>query len=575
MVTRSAFHGRSARPARKDPSVPLAIARALVVVSTLTIALSTALLNVTTGPTESVTAPVAAVPRPNIVVVMADDMRFDDLRFAPQLRRLARHGVTFENSFSPFPLCCPARASFLLGQLAHNHEVWWHEKPYGYGAFDDSRTLATSMQSAGYRTGFVGKYLNGYGQHDSRVSGKPSYRYVPRGWTDWYAAFTNPGIPTVRGGTYNYFSTPFNINGAPRNHRGDYQTGVIGDYSRQLIEKYHRTGKPFFLYVNYVAPHFGGPDEADDPRRVRDRRGHIEEIKTPARPNWVKGRFDSVIDRAAGVPRQGGPVERDVSDKPRFVRQRPELSREVRRAGKVITRQRAEAIFVMDREIGRTVRLLRRSGEWGSTVFVFTSDNGYYLGEHRIVQGKLNGHEPSLRIPLLMAGPGLRDGSSRFDPITTVDLSATLLDLASAEAPLPADGTSLVDSLTEGDQGWDSAVPIESAYRTPRRSSIFGDGEMRHSIGVRTARYTYIRYSSGATELYDLARDPHQLRSRHDDPDYDAARRALRGVWTRLRNCRAAACRVELPHGLSTSAADTGRLTREWLTQHQHRHGWG
>ncbi len=94
----------------------------------------------------------------------------------------ARTGISFENSFAPYPLCCPARATFLTGQHAHNHGVYWHEPPYGYGAFDDSRTVATSLQAAGYRTGFLGKYLNRYGLDRSKVSGQPSHRYVPRGW---------------------------------------------------------------------------------------------------------------------------------------------------------------------------------------------------------------------------------------------------------------------------------------------------------------------------------------------------------------------------------------------------------
>lgn len=110
---------------------------------------------------------------------MADDMRFDELRFAPTLRRLARDGVSFENSLSPFPLCCPARASFLTGQLSHNHDVYWHDAPHGYADFDDSRTVATSLKGVGYRTGFVGKYLNRYGPARSKVSGTKSYRYVP------------------------------------------------------------------------------------------------------------------------------------------------------------------------------------------------------------------------------------------------------------------------------------------------------------------------------------------------------------------------------------------------------------
>jgi arylsulfatase A-like enzyme len=512
--------------------------------------------------------------RPNIVVVMADDMRFTELRFAPTVRRLARHGVRFENSFSPFPLCCPARASFLTGRLSHNHDVYWHGAPHGYADFDDSRTLATSLKRAGYRTGFVGKYLNRYGPARSKVSGMKSYRYVPRGWTDWYAAFENPDEPGIHGGTYHYFNTPFTINGRVRNHEGTYQARLTGRYTRTLVEKYHRRRAPFFLYVNYLAPHNGLPYEADDPRGVRDRRGHRVKVNTPARPRWVRGRYDRLIDRAAGVPRGGGPTERDVSDKPGYIRRRPELSRSVRGAAKELTRQRAEAIHAMDRDIARTVRLLKRTGEWRNTVFVFTSDNGYYLGEHRIPQGKVHGHEPSLRVPLVVTGPGLRDGSRRFDPATTVDLAATVIDLARADPPRRPDGTSLLPTLRQGDRGWTRAVPIESSFGNRSRDSVYGARDYRFGVGIRTSRYTYIRLRSGRQELYDLARDPHQLRSVHRDPSYRRVRRALRRAQAAMVDCVGRGCRVRLPDRLDAGPGANRRTTRGWLADHHRRYRW-
>ncbi|MGH3588033.1 MAG: sulfatase-like hydrolase/transferase, partial [Pseudonocardia sp.] len=114
-----------------------------------------------------------AARRPNLVLIMADDMRADDLRFMPSARRLmASKGLRFTNSFSPYPLCCPARSSFMTGQYAHNHHVYSHVEPYGFASFDDRRTIATSLRRAGYRTGFIGKYLNYYGKQDVRRSGR-------------------------------------------------------------------------------------------------------------------------------------------------------------------------------------------------------------------------------------------------------------------------------------------------------------------------------------------------------------------------------------------------------------------
>lgn len=378
--------------------------------------------------------------RPNIVVVMADDMRADDLVFAPSVRRLvARNGITLRNSFSPYPLCCPARASFLTGQLAHNHKVWSHERPWGYRSFDDSRTLATSLKAVGYRTGYVGKYLHGYGRHRSRVSGRPSHTYVPRGWTDWRASLDD--APGVHGGTYNYMDTPYNVNGRVDNsHRGEYSAVVTGEFARAMVGRFSRAGRPFFLYVNFLAPHAGGPPEPDDPGRLTDRNGTRYRLVTPARPRWARGRFDDLVNRAIGLPRGGGPAERNISDKPRYLARQPEPTRAERRAMKEVTRQRAESILAMDREIRRLVVRLKKAGEWDETVFVFTSDNGYYQGEHRRRVGKIRAHEPSLRVPLVITGPGLRSGNNRDDPVTTVDLTATVLGLGRAQPPRRADG---------------------------------------------------------------------------------------------------------------------------------------
>ena len=506
----------------------------------------------------------ARAGRPNIVMVMADDMRVDDLQFAPNVRRLiGAHGLRFQNSFSPYPLCCPARASFLTGQYAHNHHVYWHTRPYGYGAFDDSRTIATSLHAAGYDTGFIGKYLNGYGPMRSRVSGLPSWRYVPRGWTDWMASFEDPGVRGIHGGTYFYWDSPYNVNGRVANgYRGRYQTGVIGDFSLHLARKYHRRARPFFLYVSYVAPHHGGPVEPDDPRGIRRRDGAREDLVTPARPGWVKGRFNRVITRASGMPKGGGPAEADMSDKPWWMRVVPEVTRVERRALVNVTRQRAEAVYVLDRQVGRLVRALKRSGEWANTVFMFTSDNGYFLGEHRQRIGKIKAHEPSLRVPFLVTGPGMRTAGRRYDPISTVDISATILDIASARPPRPPDGISRWDTMRSGDQGWTVPVVTEAINTAPMRHSPgFPRGERRTSIGLRTAGYSLTRYSNGTGELYDLAVDPNEFDSVYADPDYAGVRHRLRDLWYRYKNCSGATCREPMPDEFQATAAENRTLT--------------
>lgn len=504
--------------------------------------------------------------RPNIVVVMADDMRVDDLRYAPAVRRvLGRGGLTFDNSFSPFPLCCPARASFLSGRYAHNHGVFWHESPYGFAAFDDSRTIGTSMSEAGYRTAYVGKYLNGYGPQISKVSGEQSYTYEPAGWSDWYASIdhgTGAGSG-IHGSTYDFFDMPFNVNGRIDNtHRGQYGTDVIGGFARRLITRYAaEDDRPFFLYASFVAPHHGGPREPDDPGPVVRDDGKVVRYRTTARPDWVKGRFDRIITRAPGLPRDGGPAERDVSDKPSNLGRLPEINVAERAALLEVTRQRAEAVYALDRQVGALVRTLKRTGEWDDTVLVFTSDNGYFLGEHRKRDGKVLAHEPSLRVPLLVTGPGLRSGERTSDPISTVDLTATLLDIADAKPPHLADGTSRLATMADGDQGWSTPVVTEAYRSIAGRRVDPGFRDARTSIGLRTPRYSFTRYVTGEGELYDLATDPAEMQNRFDDPAYASVRAELDRLWDDVKDCRGDECRRRLGPRLAADAATATALT--------------
>ncbi|HEX4976508.1 MAG TPA: sulfatase-like hydrolase/transferase, partial [Nocardioides sp.] len=162
-------------------------------VSLLSICALTAALGLAPPPEVGVAATTqgtAATARPNIVFIMVDDMRDDDLRFMPSTRATIRdRGVRFVNSFSPYPLCCPARSSVFSGQYTHNHGVYTVYADYGFHAFDDSRTLATMLDRAGYATTYLGKYLNRYGVDPPHgVSTGNSLRYVPPGWDMWRAS---------------------------------------------------------------------------------------------------------------------------------------------------------------------------------------------------------------------------------------------------------------------------------------------------------------------------------------------------------------------------------------------------
>ncbi|RZI78871.1 MAG: hypothetical protein EOO67_21200, partial [Microbacterium sp.] len=331
---------------------------------------------------------------------------------------------------------------------------------------------------------------------------------VPAGWTDWMAGLETPWRrgSGISGNTYDYFNYTQNINGRTVQNRGKYSSTLIGNEVQGLVSKYHRSTKPFFIWVTPVAPHHGGPTESDDPRpyRMATRNGpRVQKFVTPARPGWVKGRFNGQITHAPGVP-VSRPAEANIRDKPRNVRWAPEATRSEKRSLRNAERQRAEAIFAWDREFGKIIDRLKATGEYDKTIIMFTSDNGFYIGEHRQRLGKIKAYEPVIHVPLVVAGPGIQQGV-RYTPTTTFDLTSTILDLADAR-PLPGmDGSSKVSQLYGPDQDWDTAVVTEGLL-TGVRYRDRGHGVPRGltTSGLRTGRYKLIKYSTGESELYDL-----------------------------------------------------------------------
>lgn len=513
-------------------------------------------------------ADLPTVERPNILVIEADDMRTDELRWMPNVSKfLAGTGITFENSFAPYPLCCPSRASFLTGKYAHNHRVLSHVSPFGFNAFDDTVTIATRLQDAGYQTGLVGKYLNGYGEQAIRGTEESSLTYVPPGWTAWNAGSDHTWRPGEKfrgrafsGGTYAYYNLTQNIDGELRTFPGQYSTHVLAKQTRSLITRFGATGQPWFLWFTPVAPHHGSPREPDDPRPTRGVNGKsLTNWQTPARPAWVKGLFDEEITHGLGTPAHGS-AEADNSDKPRWLRAYSELSDADKAAVTETSRQRAEALFVLDKEIGQTLETLRRTGQYERTVLAFTSDNGYYLGEHRKRQGKIEAHEPSLRVPLVISGPGIPHGR-RYDPITTVDIAPTVAALAGIDPMPEADGIDMTPVLTAGDQGWNRPVVTEGRMGNyPTTDFHAGFNSQLNTRGIRLGRWKLTEYSTDETELYDLQRDPLELENLAKDPAHAEVLAGMRELWLRYKDCAGAACSAELPEDMRTSVAETKEI---------------
>jgi len=457
-----------------------------------------------------VPAPARAVaaapdPRPNIVAITADDMRVSDLEAMPRLRSLLKQrGTTFARSYATFPLCCPSRASFLTGQYAHNHGVLGNSPPLGgYAGFDASSTAATWLDRAGYQTAFVGKFLNGYG------TVRPVS--VPPGWDDWHAS--------VDGG--HYFETNLFENGVREEHHGPYQTDLYGRIASDVIATRVPRRAPLFLWASFFAPHVGAPRERDDPG-----------IATPA----VAPRHH---DDFAGRPlRTSSPAfdEADVSDKPRYVRQRSPLTADLRAQMRESYQQRLESLLALDAAVGRIVRTLRRTGELSSTVVLFTSDNGWMMGEHRIHAGKTVVYEPSTRVPLIVRGPGFPAGLTRHQLVGNIDLAPTFADLANTRPRVRVDGISLLPLARRASAAAGRRLVLEAGPRT-RTGPMF-------YTAVRTPRWLYVEYGeTGERELYDMRRDPHQLVNRAAGSAYAQERQRLARRLAELRDCAGRGCR--------------------------------
>jgi arylsulfatase A-like enzyme len=505
--------------------------------------------------------------RPNIVVIMADDMRDDDVKYMPNVQRLiGDQGVRFVNSFSPQPLCCPARASFDTGEYTHNHGVWSHADPWGFQVFHDRNTLPVWLSRVGYNTVFFGKYLNGYGRQPL-PDGSSSVRYVPPGWTDWRGSIDGGALPPDdprNGGTYRYFDMTLNDNGTLEPHPGEYSTRMLGRQAEEILRQYALSPRPFFLWASYVAPHHGTPIEPDDPGELVRSDGKSEFIHTPARPADVVGKFDSEITHAPGY--RGEP---DVSDKPFFIRDNPPMTEEEKQAVLEDTRQRAESLAVLDEQVGKMVDVLKETGQLDNTYVVFTSDNGYFQGEHRMRQGKILPYEPSLRVPTLIRGPGIPAGQTRQDPFTMIDFAPTFLDMAGAQPEPSIDGVSMLDVAEHGDQGWDRGILTETgpravAYDVGESDNFLvpseddsrfmhrpeGPSPLRFSQGVRTPDYLYVEHASREQELYDLRTDPGELHSVVDRKSERHVVRLLARELDRLRECKGSECARPLPKTL-------------------------
>lgn len=474
------------------PTRPIALAAALGLGAS-------ALAVVGSGPLSATIAPAnAATPRPNFVMITADDASTVDLRYMPHTRALiAQKGVTLSNAIAPTPICVPARASLLTGQYADNHHARTISGPYGgFNSFDARNTLPVWLKDSGYSTMFTGKYLNGYESRANRG-------VVPPGWSNWQAATAN---------TYGFFDTWFNANGRQQRSRG-YSTDAITTRATNMLTWQHRApNKPFFLWVNYVGPHHGGPRAADDPRGM--------ENTTPA-PTDVN-RFSRTA-----IPASADLWEKDTRGNKFALAPK---SAAYKRGMREVFQQRVEALQSVDRGVARIINRLYVNGDLGNTYVIFSSDNGYLTGHHNR-QGKLVPYDKSLRIPMVIRGPGMPTNTVARTTVTNPDIAVSIAAKAGVRPGRAVDGVPVLDRLRSGTGT--RPVPITGWAVTDGRRLIYR--------GIRYGGYTYF-VSGRQIELYDRGRDPGELINYINYKAYADEAKMLRGLYNRYATCRASTC---------------------------------
>lgn len=446
-------------------------------------------------------SPTIAEAAPNIIVIMTDDQ--DDMGSIDHMphtkRLLANQGIRFTNSFVDTSQCCPSRATLFTGQSAVNHGVEANTWATGGGYYKfaprEDNSLGVWLQRAGYYTGLMGKVFNEYGDQDPT--------HIIPGWSEWYG-FVNPAQA--------YVGNVVNENGVIKTYpKLKYGTDMLSDKAVGFIRRNAPSLQPFFLLVTPIAPHndIGG---------------------SPPRPAARH------VDALAGVTFSNRPNinEADVSDKPSFIQVMP-LVDEAATSFKM--QRRAESLLAVDEMVLDIVRTLIDEGEFHRTVIIFTSDNGFSLGSHRWNKKYLP-YEESIRVPLIMRGPGIARGELRTQIVNNIDLSATIMELAEALPGNIIDGRSLVPLLKNSDVPWRSMI------------GLHGFLDSMAFKGVKSETMMFAQYLTPVgieEEFYDLATDPYQMVNRISDSSCLAAITFLRQKATTLAACSGESCWIETP----------------------------
>jgi N-acetylglucosamine-6-sulfatase len=521
---------------------------------------------------------------PSFVVIQTDDETLDQLytvfnaggidvpAMPNTLSMIAGKGITFNRYYVSYPLCCPSRVSLMTGRYAHNTNVRGNVQPNGgylgfksRGAF--THNIATWLQGAGYRTIHIGKFLNGYGDepYDNGTD-------VPPGWSAWHTV--------ENADTHHYFyGYSLNDNGTidgPFGDSGSWDTREYGerDYfgcptttiedkpclyetdvlTRIAWEELNGTSpeQPFYLQLDYTAPH--------------------GDFRRPAGPEPAPRHYTLFDGAPFPHDREEGFNEGNVNDKPRFIREAPYLSLNDIHTYRIYYQKALASLRAIDDGVKVVLDTLGAQHRLSNTYIIFTSDNGFFYGEHRLTGGKFLAYEPATHLPLLIRGPGIKPGTSTGELAGNIDITPTILELAGVTPDKSIDGTSLVpffrdpelrtrrpflfESFVETNDVEANGEPtaqrvVKEVKRRPRTAA----GEAKASIiappkdyeGIRLGPYKYIEWPDGEKELYDINKDPNELNNIVRDSNFFPIRAYMHAQLIRLEACVGRTCRESAP----------------------------
>jgi N-acetylglucosamine-6-sulfatase len=459
-----------------------------------------------TAPPAVTTAPplASSEKHPNIIFILTDDLAINLVQYMPHVLEMQKDGATFTNYFVTDSLCCPSRSSIFTGRYPHSTGVFKNEGPDGgYNAYvslgNERAAFANTLTAAGYGAAMMGKYLNGY---------IPQRDPPGPGWTQW----------DVAGNGYPEFNYVLNEDGkidrrgnSPQDFLVDVLSGMGVDFIKQS------KGQAFVMEIATFAPH------APYTPAPRDENA-FPGLKAPR-----NAAYDAAPD----------------ADAAKWLRSQPPLTDADKERIDETFRKRAQSVLAVDKMIGELQAAVAAIGQEKNTYFVFSSDNGYHMGEHRLRPGKMTAFDTDIHVPLMVTGPGVPAGLRLDEVVENVDLNPTFTELAGVVSMPAVEGHSLA-ALLQGKNGddWRSVALVE--HHGPLHTVSDPDLPARRSgnppsyEAIRSSTAVYVEYTDGDHEYHDLIADPFELHNSFGSLS-QAQKDALHAALAAIQSCQDAA----------------------------------